>query len=69
MSALTAAGTNLNPNGTHRYIQAALSSGATLEEIMEVLKLCIVQGVQACSLGMPILAEAIAAGGALEARP
>ena len=24
---------------------------------MEVLKLCVVQGVQACNLGIPILAE------------
>jgi len=28
-----------------------------MEEIMEVLKLCAVQGVQACNLGVPILAE------------
>jgi hypothetical protein len=28
-----------------------------IEEIMEVLKLCTVQGVQACNLGVPILAE------------
>ena len=27
---------------------------------MEVLKLCVVQGVQACNLGVPILAEEIA---------
>jgi hypothetical protein len=32
-----------------------------MEEIMEALKLCIVQGAQACHLGMPILAEEIAA--------
>ena len=28
-----------------------------MEEIMEVLKLCVAQGVQACNLGVPILAE------------
>jgi hypothetical protein len=28
-----------------------------MEEIMEVLKLCVVQGVQAFNLGLPILAE------------
>jgi hypothetical protein len=33
---------------------------ATMEETMEVLKLCVVQGVQACNLGIPILAEEIA---------
>jgi hypothetical protein len=27
---------------------------------MEVLKLCVVQGAQACNLGVPILAEEIA---------
>ena len=30
---------------------------AAMEEIMEVLKLCVVQGVEACNLGVPILAE------------
>jgi hypothetical protein len=35
----------------------ALPLSATLEEIMEVLKLCVVQGVQACNLCVPILAE------------
>jgi alkylhydroperoxidase/carboxymuconolactone decarboxylase family protein YurZ len=42
---------------TRRHIQAALKLGATMEEIMEVLKLCVVQGDQACNLGMPILAQ------------
>jgi alkylhydroperoxidase/carboxymuconolactone decarboxylase family protein YurZ len=42
---------------TRRHIRAALKLGATIEEIMEVLKLCVVQGVQACNLGVPILAE------------
>jgi len=31
--------------------------GHDLEEILEVLKLCVVQGIQACNLGVPILAE------------
>jgi alkylhydroperoxidase/carboxymuconolactone decarboxylase family protein YurZ len=43
--------------GTRRHIKSALKAGATLEEIMEVLKLCVVQGVQECNLGVPILAE------------
>lgn len=37
--------------------KGALRPGAAIEEIMEVLKLCVVQGVQACNLGVPILAE------------
>jgi hypothetical protein len=31
-----------------------------MEEVMGVLKLCVVQGVQACNLGVPILAEELA---------
>jgi hypothetical protein len=31
-----------------------------MEEIMEVLKLSVIQGVQACNMGVPILAEEIA---------
>jgi uncharacterized transporter YbjL len=40
-------------------LQAALKLGAAMEEIIEVLKLCVVQGVQACNLGVPILAKEI----------
>jgi alkylhydroperoxidase/carboxymuconolactone decarboxylase family protein YurZ len=43
--------------GTRRHIKGALKAGATMEEIMEVLKLCAVQGMQACNLCVPILAE------------
>jgi alkylhydroperoxidase/carboxymuconolactone decarboxylase family protein YurZ len=43
--------------GTRRHIKNALRAGATVEEVMEVLKLCVVQGVQSCNLGVPILAE------------
>jgi hypothetical protein len=31
-----------------------------VEEIFEVLKLCVSQGVQACNLGVPILNEELA---------
>ena len=34
-----------------------LKVGATMEGIMEVLKLCVAQGVQAGNLGVPILTE------------
>jgi alkylhydroperoxidase/carboxymuconolactone decarboxylase family protein YurZ len=46
--------------GTRRHIRAALKLGATVEEIMEVLKLCVVVGVQAFNLGVPILDEELA---------
>ena len=43
--------------GTRRHIKGALKAGATVEEIMDVLKLCVAQGVQAINLGLPILEE------------
>jgi alkylhydroperoxidase/carboxymuconolactone decarboxylase family protein YurZ len=43
--------------GTKRHIKNAFKAGATVEEIMEVLKLGVVQGVQACNLGVTLLAE------------
>jgi alkylhydroperoxidase/carboxymuconolactone decarboxylase family protein YurZ len=43
--------------GTRHRIKNALKAGATLEEIMEVLKLCVVQGALACNPSVPILAE------------
>ncbi len=55
--AFDASYTHMYAPGTRRHIKGALKAGATLEEIMEVLKLCVVQGVQACNLGVPILAE------------
>jgi alkylhydroperoxidase/carboxymuconolactone decarboxylase family protein YurZ len=59
--AFDASYTHMYPPGTRRHIKAALKLGATMEEIMEVLKLCVIQGVQACNLGLPILAEELAA--------
>lgn len=58
--AFDASCTHMYAPGTRRHIIAALKLGATMEEIMEVLKLCVVQGVQACNLGVPILAEELA---------
>jgi alkylhydroperoxidase/carboxymuconolactone decarboxylase family protein YurZ len=55
--ALDASYTHMYAPGTRRHIRNALKAGATVEEIMEVLKLCVAQGVQACNLGVPILAE------------
>ncbi len=58
--AFDASYTHMYAPGTRRHIKGALKAGATVEEIMEVLKLCVVQGVQACNLGVPILAEELA---------
>lgn len=58
--AFDASYTHMYAPGTRRHIHNALQAGATMEEIMEVLKLCVVQGVQACNLAVPILAEELA---------
>jgi alkylhydroperoxidase/carboxymuconolactone decarboxylase family protein YurZ len=55
--ALDASFTHTYAPGIRRQIKNALKAGATVEEIMEVLKLCVVQGVQTFNLGLPILAE------------
>jgi alkylhydroperoxidase/carboxymuconolactone decarboxylase family protein YurZ len=55
--AFDASVTHMYAPGTRRHIQGALKAGATMEEIMEVLKLCVAMGVQACTKGVPILAE------------
>jgi len=49
--------THMYAPGTRRHIRGALEAGATMEEIMEVLKICVAQGVYSCVLGVPILAE------------
>jgi alkylhydroperoxidase/carboxymuconolactone decarboxylase family protein YurZ len=55
--AVDASITHMYAPGTRRHIQTALKLGATTEEIMEVLKICASQGMQASNLGVPILAE------------
>jgi alkylhydroperoxidase/carboxymuconolactone decarboxylase family protein YurZ len=55
--AVDASCTHLYTPGIRRHIQAALAQGATIQEIMEVLKLCGALGVDACELGAPILSE------------
>ena len=58
--AFDASFTHMYAPGTRRHVRNALKAGATVAEIMEVLKLCVVQGVQACNLGVPILADELA---------
>jgi len=55
--AFNASCTQMYEPGTRLHIKNALRAGATVEEVMEVLKLCVVQGVQALNLGVPILEE------------
>jgi alkylhydroperoxidase/carboxymuconolactone decarboxylase family protein YurZ len=67
--AFDASYTHMYAPGTRRHIKAALKLGATMEEVMEVLKLCVVQGVQACNLGVPILAAEMADRSAKDSQP
>ena len=58
--ALDATYTHMYAPGIRRHIKGALQAGASVEEIMEILKLCVAHGVQACNVGVPILAEELA---------
>jgi alkylhydroperoxidase/carboxymuconolactone decarboxylase family protein YurZ len=55
--AIDASVTHMYAPGTQHHIKAALALGATPEEIMTVLKLCVSQGADALHRGVPILAE------------
>ncbi len=55
--AFDASYTHMYAPGTRRHIRNALKAGASVQEVMEVLKLCVVQGMQACNMGVPILKE------------
>jgi alkylhydroperoxidase/carboxymuconolactone decarboxylase family protein YurZ len=57
--------THLYTPGIRRHVQRALAEGATIEEIMEVLKLCAALAVDACELGTPILSEELAERGTM----
>ncbi len=55
--AFDASFTHMYAPGTRRHIKAALRLGATIEEVMEVLKICVAQGVTALEMTVPILFE------------
>jgi alkylhydroperoxidase/carboxymuconolactone decarboxylase family protein YurZ len=59
--------THMYAPGTRRHIKVALKLGATVEEIMDVLKVCVAFGVQATNLAVPILAEELRRLGARRA--
>ena len=58
--AFDASYTHMYAPGTRRHIEGALTAGASVAEITEVLKLCVAQDIQACNLGISILAEELA---------
>ena len=49
--------THMYAPGTRRHIKSALKLGATPEEIMTVLHICVSMGLQSCAKGVPILAK------------
>jgi alkylhydroperoxidase/carboxymuconolactone decarboxylase family protein YurZ len=55
--AFEASGAHLYGPEARQHIKKALKAGATVAEVMEVLKLCVVNGVRTCNLGVAILAE------------
>jgi alkylhydroperoxidase/carboxymuconolactone decarboxylase family protein YurZ len=56
--ALNVSYAHMHVAGVRRHMKAALKLGATVAEVMDVIKLCVVvQGVQAVNLGIPILDE------------
>jgi alkylhydroperoxidase/carboxymuconolactone decarboxylase family protein YurZ len=55
--AFDASFTHMYAPGTRRHIRSALKLGASLEEVVEVLKICVAQGLQSINLAVPILAE------------
>ena len=61
LSAFDASYTHMYAPGTRRHIKAALKFGATMEEIMEVLKICVIQGYRRATSGYRSLAEELAA--------
>ena len=52
--------THMYAPGTRRHIKGALKLGASMEEIMEVLKLCVAAGPEVWQMAVPILAEELA---------
>jgi alkylhydroperoxidase/carboxymuconolactone decarboxylase family protein YurZ len=61
--AVDANATHMYLPGVRQHIKAALDLGATGQEIMEVLELSATLGIHAMNIGVPILAEVLAAKG------
>ncbi len=61
--AVDASCTHLYTPGIRRHIRGAFEAGASVTEVMEVLKLCGAQAVDACELAAPILADELRTAG------
>lgn len=53
-----AAISHLYAHGTQRHIEAALAMGATRTQVLDVLKLVSLQGIEAMEMALPLLDEA-----------
>jgi alkylhydroperoxidase/carboxymuconolactone decarboxylase family protein YurZ len=61
--AVDAAATHLYEPGIRQHIRAALSHGATAQEIMEVIELTSTLGIHAMNIGVPLLVEVLEEAG------
>ncbi|MBX9690093.1 MAG: carboxymuconolactone decarboxylase family protein [Candidatus Obscuribacterales bacterium] len=52
--------THMYAPGTRRHIKSALKAGASVEEIMAVLKVCVAFGIEAGESGASILSKELA---------
>jgi alkylhydroperoxidase/carboxymuconolactone decarboxylase family protein YurZ len=66
---LSAAITNMDAAALRRHIQKALTAGASLLEILEVLKMAAMLALHSMSLGAPMLIEEARAAGLSESAP
>ncbi|KAK4216953.1 AhpD-like protein [Rhypophila decipiens] len=57
--AVDSASTHLYTPGIKSNIQTALSHGASLDEILEVIELTSTLGIHACNIGVPLLVEVL----------
>jgi alkylhydroperoxidase/carboxymuconolactone decarboxylase family protein YurZ len=67
--AVDGAATHLYEPGFRQHVRRALELGATKEELLEVLQLTSTLGIHACNIGVPLLQEALAAAGPVDAPP
>jgi len=64
--AVDSAATHLYTPGIRSHVSAALNSGATIHEILEVIELSSTLGIHACNIGVPLLVEVLKEEGGYE---
>lgn len=67
--AVDGAATHLYEPGFRQHVRLALQFGATREELLEVLQLTSTLGIHACTVGVPVLQEELAAAGRARTTP